>query len=41
MMDQHWRSVVHTDRVDGIRAFTEGREPDIQILTFDVQTPPK
>jgi len=27
MMDQHWRSVVHPDRVEGIRAFTEGREP--------------
>ena len=23
MMDQHWRSVVHPDRVEGIRAFTE------------------
>ena len=28
MMDEHWRSVVHPDRVDGIRAFTEGREPE-------------
>lgn len=27
MMDQHWRSVVHPDRVEGIRAFTEDREP--------------
>jgi enoyl-CoA hydratase len=27
MMDQHWRSVVHTDRIQGILAFTEGREP--------------
>jgi enoyl-CoA hydratase len=27
MMDQHWRSVVHPDRVQGILAFTEGREP--------------
>lgn len=27
MMDEHWRSVVHPDRVAGIRAFTEGREP--------------
>ena len=26
MMDEHWRSVVHPDRADGIRAFTEGRE---------------
>ena len=27
MMDAHWRSVVHPDRVEGIRAFTEDREP--------------
>jgi enoyl-CoA hydratase len=27
MMDEHWRSVVHPDRVEGSRAFTEGREP--------------
>ncbi len=27
MMDEHWRSVVHPDRVEGIRAFTESREP--------------
>ena len=27
MMDQHWRSVVCPDRVEGIKAFTEGREP--------------
>jgi enoyl-CoA hydratase len=27
MMDEHWRSVVHTDRVQGILAFTEDREP--------------
>ena len=27
MMDEHWRSVVHSDRVQGILAFTEGREP--------------
>ena len=26
MMDQHWRSVVHPDRVEGSRAFHEGRE---------------
>jgi enoyl-CoA hydratase len=28
MMDEHWRSVVHPDRVEGILAFTEGREPE-------------
>jgi enoyl-CoA hydratase len=27
MMDEHWRSVVHSDRVQGILAYTEGREP--------------
>ena len=27
MMESHWRSVVHPDRVEGIRAFNEGREP--------------
>ncbi|MBK9062923.1 MAG: enoyl-CoA hydratase/isomerase family protein [Acidobacteria bacterium] len=26
MMEAHWRSVVHPDRIEGIRAFTEGRE---------------
>lgn len=28
MMDEHWRSVVHPDRVEGIQAFTEGREAE-------------
>jgi len=27
MMDEHWRSVVHPDRSEGITAFTEGHEP--------------
>lgn len=27
MMDEHWRSVVHPDRVEGGRAFVESREP--------------
>jgi len=27
MMEAHWRSVVHPDRVEGIRAFNEVREP--------------
>jgi enoyl-CoA hydratase len=30
MMDAHWRSAVHHDRVEGIGAFNDGREP-----TFD------
>jgi enoyl-CoA hydratase/carnithine racemase len=30
MMDAHWRSAVHPDRIEGIGAFNEGREP-----TFD------
>ncbi len=28
MMEAHWRSVVHPDRVEGIRAFNEDREPE-------------
>jgi enoyl-CoA hydratase len=28
MMEAHWTSVVHPDRVEGIRAFNEGREPE-------------
>jgi enoyl-CoA hydratase len=27
MMDSHWRSAVHPDRIEGIGAFNEGREP--------------
>jgi enoyl-CoA hydratase/carnithine racemase len=27
MMDAHWRSAVHRDRVEGIGAFNEGRDP--------------
>ena len=30
MMEAHWRSVVHPDRVEGIRAFNEDREPTFQ-----------
>jgi enoyl-CoA hydratase len=34
MMEAHWRSVVHPDRVEGIRAFNEGREPTFQDAEF-------
>ena len=27
MMDAHWRSAIHPDRVEGIGAFNEGRDP--------------
>ena len=27
MMEAHWRSAVHPDRVEGIGAFNDGREP--------------
>jgi enoyl-CoA hydratase len=30
MMDSHWRSAIHPDRVEGIGAFNEGREPTFQ-----------
>ncbi|HEY2565338.1 MAG TPA: enoyl-CoA hydratase-related protein [Acidimicrobiales bacterium] len=30
MMAAHWRSAVHPDRVEGIGAFNEGREPNFQ-----------
>src|SRR3984885_15312955 len=30
MMEAHWRSAVHPDRVEGISAFNEDREPDFQ-----------
>ena len=34
MMEAHWRSVVHPDRVEGIRAFNEDREPAFQDPEF-------
>jgi len=34
MMEEHWRSVVHPDRVEGIRAFNEDREPTFQDAEF-------
>ena len=30
MMESHWRSAVHPDRIEGIAAFNEGREPTFQ-----------
>jgi len=30
MMEAHWRSVVRPDRLEGIGAFNEGREPSFQ-----------
>ena len=42
MMDAHWRSAVHPDRVEGIGAFNDGREPDLpglRLLTRDPRTP--
>jgi len=30
MMEMHWRSAVHPDRVEGIRAWNEGRDPAFQ-----------
>jgi enoyl-CoA hydratase len=30
MMEAHWRSAVHPDRVEGIRAWNEGRDPSFQ-----------
>ena len=30
MMEAHWRSAVHPNRVEGIGAFNEDREPDFQ-----------
>ncbi|MGA9254183.1 MAG: enoyl-CoA hydratase-related protein [Roseobacter sp.] len=34
MMDAHWRSVVHSDREEGSRAFIEGREPTFKDPDF-------
>ena len=34
MMDAHWRSAVHSDRVEGIGAFNEGREPSFKDADF-------
>lgn len=34
MMDAHWRSAVHPDRVEGIGAFNDGREPTFKDSDF-------
>lgn len=34
MMDAHWRSAVHPDRVEGIGAFNDGREPTFSDSDF-------
>jgi enoyl-CoA hydratase/carnithine racemase len=34
MMDAHWRSAVHPDRVEGIGAFNDGREPSFDDADF-------
>ena len=34
MMDAHWRSAVHTDRVEGIGAFNDGRDPTFEDSDF-------
>jgi enoyl-CoA hydratase len=34
MMQAHWRSVVHPDRIEGIKAFNEDREPIFQDSEF-------
>jgi enoyl-CoA hydratase len=30
MMEAHWRSAVHSDRIEGIGAFNDDREPTFQ-----------
>jgi enoyl-CoA hydratase len=34
MMDAHWRSAVHPDRLEGIGAFNDDREPEFQDPDF-------
>ena len=34
MMDAHWRSAVHPDRLEGIGAFNEDRDPEFQDSDF-------
>ena len=35
MMEAHWRSAVHPDRIEGIGAFNEDRDPTFQDPDFD------
>ncbi len=34
MMESHWRSAVHPDRIEGIAAFNEGRDPTFRDSDF-------
>ena len=34
MMDEHWRSAVHPDRIEGIGAFNEDRDPTFRDADF-------
>src|SRR5215207_8939773 len=34
MMEAHWRSAVHPDRIEGVGAFNEGRDPDFRDSDF-------
>ncbi len=34
MMDAHWRSAVHPDRVEGIGSFIDGRDPSFDDADF-------
>ena len=38
MMEAHWRSAVHPDRVEGIGAFNEDGEPTFADPTTDLPT---
>ncbi|MGX7680305.1 enoyl-CoA hydratase/isomerase family protein [Jatrophihabitans sp. DSM 45814] len=34
MMEAHWRSAIHPDRVEGINAFNDGRDPHFQNVDY-------
>jgi enoyl-CoA hydratase len=40
MMEAHWRSAVHPDRIEGIGAFNDDREPNFQDGTTDANRNP-